>query len=91
MNLVFDYNQEFASASVALSKELKHLRMWREGLRQQLSALSVRRMELQLTRRSLVVVNHQIAQVTEEREGVIRQIDEILARYSSHVRSAFTA
>lgn len=81
------YDQAFVGFSVQLGEEMRAARFLRNGLTQKLQSLSIRKMELLLARRSLVVINHEIAKATEERVAAISMIDDINRRYTMHLNT----
>lgn len=80
-------NKTFVQTSVELGQAMRVLRQQRESLRQQIGKLSVRKMELQLRRASLVVINIQIAEATAAKEKVIKEIDALLTAHTKHLRT----
>lgn len=85
-SLALHLNNDFVQTSVQLGNAMRDLRNSREALRQQLARLSVRKMELQLTRRSLVVVNAQIAEAQAAKDKVVLEIDALLKTHNNHLR-----
>lgn len=85
-NLALQYDEDFVETSVGLGKDLRALREYREALRQQLGQLTVRKMELQLTRKSLVVINIKIAELTAEKNKVVIAIDDLMSTHTKHLR-----
>lgn len=87
MQFACKQQQAFVTTSIEMATEMRGLRQLREALRQQISALTLRKMELQLQRKSLVVVNHQLARAQEEKDKVVLEIDAILSKHNFHVRT----
>lgn len=87
MAAVVEYNEEFIEHSVTLGAQMRNLRTMRDELTQRLSSLNVRKMELTLARRSLVVINALIAQAAEERKKIVEAIDAVNQTYASHLAS----
>ena len=86
-SLALQLNKNFVQTSVELGQTMRVLRQQREALRQQIGKLSVRKMELQLRRASLVVINIQIAEATAAKEKVIKEIDSLLTAHTKHLRT----
>lgn len=85
------YDNEFVAISVSTMREINTLRECREALRQKLGNLSIRKMELQLQRRSQIVIDHQIAEYTEAKNQVVLEIDALLSQHTAHLRTCIHA
>lgn len=82
-----DYDDTFVTRSTELSRQVAELRLVRDALVCKRNILSLKKLEMSLTREDQSAIKKELLDITVQWRKVSDQIDELIAKSMTHVTS----